>query len=237
MGRIFQEDGAAVGLDEGSRLVVQCPGEGSFHVPEEFRGGQLLGDGAAVDGDEGAVGALAELVDAVGHIFLACPAGTIDEDGHVGGGHQFDVVVEMAGGIAFPFQKVGKGGRGIGAGCRGRSGRGIQRFTDFLQQFIGIDGLGHVVAGSQLHGLHGGLDVGIARHDDEGDGQLLLGQPAQQVGAVVVGQAQVGQDQIHLLCLNVLAGTGHIAGRSHGESLLSQPRFQHHAVRDIVFYD
>ena len=174
----------------------------------------------------------------MGYIFLASSAGTVDEDGHIGGSHQFDIIVEPAGRVAFPFQKVGKGG---GGGCweggRGLDGGGIQGFSYFFQQFIGINGFGDVVAGSQLHGLYGRLDVGIARHDDERDGQLLFSQPAQKFGAVVVGQAQVGQNQVYVFRLDMLAGTGHIAGRGHVESLFSQPGFQHHAVCNVVFYD
>ena len=112
-----QEDGTAVGRYEGARLVGQGAGEGSLHMAEELGGCQFLGDGTAVDGDERILGTFAQLVDAVSHILLARAAGTVNEHRHVGGRHQFHVVVELLGGIAFSLQKV-----------RRRFGWGMRRF-------------------------------------------------------------------------------------------------------------
>ena len=81
---LIQEDGTAVGFDESARFVGQCAGKGALYMPEEFRSGQFFGDRTAIDGYKRPVGTLAELVDAMGYVFFARSAGTIDEYGHIG---------------------------------------------------------------------------------------------------------------------------------------------------------
>lgn len=65
----------------------------------------------------------------------------------------------------------------------------------------------------------------------------MFSQPLQQIYAVAVGQAQVGQYQVHRLGFDMLLGTGYTACRTDLESFFAKPCFQYHAVSDIIFYD
>ena len=47
-------------------------GEGAFTVAKELGLQQVLGDGAAVDGDEGRRATAADIVDGAGNQFFAC---------------------------------------------------------------------------------------------------------------------------------------------------------------------
>jgi hypothetical protein len=59
------------------------------------------------------------------------------------------------------------------------------------------------------------LYIGIACHHDERNGQTLLSQPLQQVDAVLVGQTQVGQNQVGTLCFQMFLGAGDTADGSY----------------------
>ena len=65
----------------------------------------------------------------------------------------------------------------------------------------------------------------------------MFPQPFQQVYAVTVGQAQVGQYQVYCLGFDMPLGTGYAADRTDLETFLAEPRFQHHTVSDVIFYD
>ena len=65
----------------------------------------------------------------------------------------------------------------------------------------------------------------------------MLPHPLQQVNAVAVGQAQVGENEVYSFCFNDFLGTRDAAGRLYLEAFLSQPGLQHHAIRDIIFYN
>ena len=97
----------AVGLDKGPHLIFDGSGKRTFLMPEKFGGGQLLGNSPAVDGYKRFVGSLAQLVYALGHILFAGTACPVYQHRHVGGGHQFHVGVELAGGFALPFEERG----------------------------------------------------------------------------------------------------------------------------------
>ena len=80
---LVQEDGAAVGLLEPARLGLEGAGEGAALVAEELALGEGVGDGGAVDGDEGAGVAGAPGVDEAGDQLLARAGLAFDEDGGV----------------------------------------------------------------------------------------------------------------------------------------------------------
>jgi hypothetical protein len=102
LAELVEEDGAAVGLDEGGDAAVDGAGEGTFFVAEEGCLGEAWGDGAAVDDDDGASGAGGSLVDGAGDELLAGAGLTADEDRELGGGDAAEAVEEGAhgGGLA-----------------------------------------------------------------------------------------------------------------------------------------
>ena len=85
-------------------------------------------------------------------------------------------------------------------------------------QFVETEGLGHVVIGAILHGLHGRLHGAIAgHHDDDGLGPPVLDAP-QRVESACARQAQIEQHGIKGLgveqAVSVLGGIGYIGGVS-----------------------
>jgi hypothetical protein len=66
-----EKDGAAVGQFEFPLARFRGPGEGAFLMAEEFALNEGLGQGAAMDADEGPFAARAEAVDELGQVTLA----------------------------------------------------------------------------------------------------------------------------------------------------------------------
>ena len=91
---LVEEDGAAVGLLELADPAAVGAGEGALLVAEELALQEGLGDGGAVDGQEGGLAAEAVLIDGPGDQFLAGPALAGDQDGHVLAGGAADGLVD-----------------------------------------------------------------------------------------------------------------------------------------------
>ena len=81
---LVEENRAGVGAFELALAVVGGAGEGALLVTEQFRLQQVVGDRAAIDRDERAVGAAAVGVDDLGHQLLASAALTVDQHRQVG---------------------------------------------------------------------------------------------------------------------------------------------------------
>jgi hypothetical protein len=84
---LVEEERVPVRAREEPPVIRDRAGEGALLVTEELALEERLGDGAAVDGDEGLVRARAGPVDGPGDEFLARPALALDQDACVAGGH------------------------------------------------------------------------------------------------------------------------------------------------------
>ena len=107
-GNFVEKERAAVGGFEIADLVADGAGEGAAAIAEEFGFDQGVGDGAAIDGDEGLVARDAVVVDRPGEQFFA-GAGFADDD---------DVALD-GGELADRFEELGHGP----ANCRQGRGR------------------------------------------------------------------------------------------------------------------
>ena len=83
---LVEEEGAAVGHLEAAAAALGGAGEGALGVAEELALEEGGGDGGAVEGDEGAVGAGAPAVDRAGEALLAGAGLAEEEHGGVGDG-------------------------------------------------------------------------------------------------------------------------------------------------------
>src|SRR5206468_9186894 len=83
---LVEEDRPAVGLYELAELVAAGPREGSLLVAEQLRLDQVLGDGGAVDTDEGSLAARTVPVDRSGDQLLANAALPCHQDAGARGG-------------------------------------------------------------------------------------------------------------------------------------------------------
>ena len=91
-----EEERAAVGRFEQALLHLLGVGEGAFFVAEEFGFHQRLGNGRAVDGDEGFFLARTFVVDGLGDEILAGAAFALDQNrGGRAGGDLADEVHEL----------------------------------------------------------------------------------------------------------------------------------------------
>ena len=81
-----EHEGAFVGLLELADLAFGGAGEGAFLVAEELAFEERLGEGGAVEADEGSFAAGAGVVDGAGDEFLADAAFAADQDGGPAGG-------------------------------------------------------------------------------------------------------------------------------------------------------
>ena len=127
-----QKERAAVGGFEAAGLaVLKSARECAGHIAEELRLQQVLRQGRAFDGDEGALGAGREVVERAGDEFLAGAARAFDEDGGVCRRDLADEAVDL-------FH------------CRRLAGEGFDFSTqlvlevgDFLFERGGLEGLLH----------------------------------------------------------------------------------------------
>ena len=87
---LVEEQRAAARPSERSLAIGRGPGEGPAHVPEQLRFHQRLGQGPAVDRDEGAASALAGLVQRSSGELLAGARLPLEQHGHVGAGGQLE---------------------------------------------------------------------------------------------------------------------------------------------------
>jgi hypothetical protein len=79
-----------------------------------------------------------------------------------------------------------------------------QRDADARDQFLHAERLRHIVVGAELQRLDDAGLVGAARQDQDRQIEPLLAPFAQQVMAGHVGQAEIEQDEVGLLELDVL---------------------------------
>ena len=77
-------------MDEDAGLVAVGPGERTFAMAEQLALDQVFGEGAAVDGDERAIGAFALEEDVAGGEFLAGAGLAEDQGGRIGRGDGLD---------------------------------------------------------------------------------------------------------------------------------------------------
>ena len=82
-----EEHGAAVGQLEAADALRDGAGERALLVAEQFAFQQAGGNGGAVQLDEGALPARAEVVDGARHQFLAGAGFAVDQHGGIGGRH------------------------------------------------------------------------------------------------------------------------------------------------------
>ena len=77
---LVEEQRAAIGFLEFAQMLVGGAGEGALLVAEQDAFDQVLGDGAAIDGDEGLAGALRAALDGARDQLLADAEFAFDQD-------------------------------------------------------------------------------------------------------------------------------------------------------------
>ena len=244
---LVQKERAAAGRFEGARLIADSPRERPLDMAEKLRSSQVARNGAAIDRYERLSGTLALAVDQLRHMLLARAAGTVHQYRHVRRRDEPHIFVELPRGIALPLDIVGYiPARSPGSlrrlfrryrGDIAHGRRGIERLADLFQQFVGIDGLGDVVAGAEFHAAHGVLDLGIARHHDHGHFDPLPRHPLQKGDSVLVGQPHIAQHERVASFRKSRPGCRRTGCGLCPEPFFREPGLEHQAEGDVVVYD
>ncbi len=236
-----EEEGAGLGQFDEAGAAAGGAGEGAGFVAEEFVFDQVVGDGAAVDGDEGFVGAGAEVVDGAGEDLLAGAGFTGDEDAGVALGDGRDLaefgeegwaladdMAEAEAGFEFLDGAVGFGGVEVaeeaGEDIGAAEGRGevvAEAGAEGGEEVVGGEGgvdedpgdRGEIGDGGRGGGA---LEAGEAGGDDEdADGWAEGMEEALEAGGEVRWGVGAGEDGFEVgmeACLGLREGAGEVGG-------------------------
>ena len=167
----IQEDGAALGFLEEADLVLNGAGEGAFFMAKEFGLEEVLGEGGAIDGDEGLVLAGGVEMEGAGDQFLAGAAFALDEDGGVGIGYFCNEVVNLLHartgandvlGLVLVLDDAAE------VADFALVILVLQGALHGVEQFVDFEGLDDVIEGAGLEGHDGGLNGLVGGDHDEG---------------------------------------------------------------------
>ena len=139
-------------------------------MAEELRLEERVGDGAAVDDDEGLVPAVALEVNGLRDALLARAALAGDEHGRPRGGDALHHVEHPAHRLGLSEQLPAALATQLRTQALVLGGEGAfleRRLVDEGAQLVGRERLGHEVVGAPLHGLDGRVDVAVRGHHDD----------------------------------------------------------------------
>ncbi len=193
-------------------------------VAEELGFDVVLGDGGAVELDEGAVFAQGFGVHGAADEFFAGAGLAEDEDAAVGGGHELDLLAEGLHGDAVA------GDGGLGGELAGElvvvlaQAAGLHGVLEDDEGAVEREGLFEEVVGAELGGADGGFDGAVAADDDDlGDAVgRKLADVGEGVEAVAVGQPDVEQDDVVGGVADELEGFGGGGGGGDGVALFGE---------------
>jgi hypothetical protein len=103
-------------------------------------------------------------------------------------------------------QGAGAVGPGVPRGAQLEGG------GDQLPEVLDLDRLGDEVVGAELERAHGRLDVAVGRDDRDRDAGRVALHPLHELEPVAVGQAHVGQAEMKVRRLQLVAGLGEVDG-------------------------
>ena len=232
---LVEEEGAAVGLDELALAAAVGAGEGPLLVTEELRLEQGLGQGGAVDLDEGLVASRAVAVQGLGDQLLAGARLPGDEHRRLGGGDVADHLEEFLHGR----RSADDGGvecRPL-LGCLLPAGRHlavVHRAQQRQAQPVEVERLGEVVVGPLAHGLDGVLHRRVGGHDDHRQARLHGVDAAEGLVAVHARHAHVHEHRVVLLAPHRRHRRAAVVGLGGAPAPLTDKRTEGIAVHLVV---
>jgi len=182
-----------VGELEFPAFLGRGPREGALLVAEQLALDEFLGDGRAVDLDEGPLGPLALVVDRAGHELLSRAVFTHDEDPGVRRGDDADHLLELEDRLALPDELEGGGDLLLEQLVLFLEPDEVEGVVDKQDDLFQGDGLFDEVEGPELGRLHGRLDRAVARHHDDLDLGVLALDELEHLEAVHAGQPDIEQ--------------------------------------------
>ncbi len=187
-----------MGLAELADVLLGGAGEGALLMAEQDALDQVVGDGAAVDGDEGLRAAVAAALDGAGDELLADARFAFDQDRDL----------RLGGPLAEPDHPLhrraagddvaegeGAGGGALDAGDLAFERAELEGVFDRYLQALGGGRLDHEVDRAGAHGADHGVDAAAGGLDDHRDAAFALAQLAEHRHAVEVGHDEVEDHQ------------------------------------------
>ena len=217
-----------MGLAELADMLVGGAGEGALLVAEQDAFDQVVGDGAAIDGDEGLRATVAGALDGARDQLLADARFALDEDRDLRGGGALAEADDALHGRAAGDDVA----EGEGAGDGALHARDLafqraelERVLDGHLQALGRCRLDHEIDRAGAHGVDHRVDAAVRRLHDDRKLAVHLAQLGQNPHAVEVGHHEVEDDQRHRVAvgageqgdggLTALDGDGGVAHALH----------------------
>ncbi len=237
---LVEKQSAAVRLAKQPRPIRRRAGEGAFDVPEELALEQRFGQGRAIDDYQRTSGALAFGVDGLRDQALARTRLAQNQHGDRHPGDPGDNLAHVPHGGAVAQDALGR--EAIMQGLLERGGLApdlgfVERSLEEEHQLLGLEGLGQVVVGALPDGFDGGVDGAEGGHHDD---RALGGQAArqrQEVEAIDLRHAQVGDQGVDVIGLEMVRGQRPRTDGLRLEAVIAQPFRQSPGHFEVVVND
>jgi hypothetical protein len=236
---LVEEEGAAVGLLEATLASAVGAGEGALLVAEQLALQQGLGERGAVEGDEGLGRPRSERVDGAGQLALAGAALAGEQDGGPRSGDLLGEAIDLLHRRAGAEQALEAAAVALAQLSAEVLGLGPQRAAlhrplDGEDEAVDVDRLHQIVVGAGAHGRDGGGDLAEGGGDDDGQAAVLLAQAREQLHAVHLRHAQVGDHDVGGELVGRAQAGGAVGLDAHGEALLPEQLLQASACAGLV---
>ena len=223
---LVQENRAAVGLLELAHLLADRPGERPGHVPKQLALQQRLRQRPAGHLDKRLVPPGAAAMDRPGDERLAGAALAGNQHGGLGVGHALDHVVDPQHAVVVAddvLQAETHVELGLEVAVLFQDLALVESPLDGQLQLFVDQRLGEEIEGPRADRLDRRLDRPVAGNQDHGRGGMVPAAMGEDVEAVAVAQADVGQDHVVGLAGEGREGFGPAGGGIDLIALLAEP--------------
>ncbi|GFF09159.1 hypothetical protein SM139_4196, partial [Stenotrophomonas maltophilia] len=226
-----QEQGAAVRSLEQAGLVGVRAAETALAMAEEFALHQLAGNGTAVDRHERAGRARALGMDGACNQLLADARLAEDVDRRLAARDLADGGAQHIHGLRVAQQAPAL--FGVGARCRALGVVEFQRVLDQSAQHRDVHRLADEIERTGLQCLHSEIHAAECGDHRHRRARVVLGDLADQLDAVAIGQAHVGDAQVVRIAGQQLTCLGQVGGGTDAQPHAAEG--QHQQFADVAF--
>jgi hypothetical protein len=206
-------------------------------VAEELALEQSLGNGGAIDLDERSRCAIAALVQCASHDLFACPALAADQHRRGCGCDALDCTANLGQGRIRTLEQAIGIFRCFCARLARIEGARLDRLANHTPHFVGFERLGQIVERALLERFDRTSDASMRGQEHDGSLRVFSSDRTQQLEAVHLRHAQIGQDHVDSTLANSLEGLAPVAGLDDGEAVARDQCSEHAPHVGFVFDD
>ncbi|OPZ76724.1 MAG: hypothetical protein BWY77_01837 [bacterium ADurb.Bin431] len=199
---LVEEYGSNPGQLETSRFLPFRAGESPLFMAEKLALEQGLGQGAAVHGDEGLIGAAAALMNRPRHQFLAGAALPADDHRRIGRSHLFNQLVDFLHCSALADHVLeGETLLELHAQVEVLDAElaFFKNVAHLEAELVDLEGFDDIVKGPALHRLHGGAGIGIGGHEQHLGLRPAGLDPLEQLHSAYACHLDIADDDVEAL--------------------------------------